>query len=153
MQAISSAYSFRLCQRNQPFFEKMLETLPKDAANGRLWDGLQSKLAATSVLWMFLLFPGCFFSDFWYYLGDFGRHFGPSWEPRGSPNRAFWHQVINKSRKMASRRGSWKNLEKSLTVDVQMRGFEHVKLWIFDNFTWELQSQRVFRHLRKKYRT
>ena len=30
---------------------------------------------------------------FWHHLGDFGRHFGTSWAPRGSQNRPFWHQV------------------------------------------------------------
>ena len=39
----------------------------------------------------------------WRHLGDFGRHFGPSWAPRGSPNRAFWHQVAPKSQKMRPR--------------------------------------------------
>ena len=41
----------------------------------------------------------------WRHLGDFGRHFGPSWAPRGSQNRAFWHQVVPKSIKMTSRGG------------------------------------------------
>ena len=37
---------------------------------------------------------------FWHHLGDFGRHLGTSWAPRGSQNRAFWHQVApNKSKK------------------------------------------------------
>ena len=36
---------------------------------------------------------------FWHHLGDFGRHFGTSWAPRGSQNRPFWHQVAPKSQK------------------------------------------------------
>ena len=40
---------------------------------------------------------------FWRHLGDFGRHLGPSWAPRGSQNRAFWHQVAPKSQKMRPR--------------------------------------------------
>ena len=37
---------------------------------------------------------GLYFRDpFWHHLGDFGRHFGTSWAPRGSQNRPFWHQV------------------------------------------------------------
>ena len=38
----------------------------------------------------------------WCHLGDAGRHFGPSWAPRGSQNQAFWHQVALKSQKMTS---------------------------------------------------
>ena len=33
---------------------------------------------------------------FWRHLGDFGRHLGTSWAPRGSQNRPFWHQVAPK---------------------------------------------------------
>ena len=29
---------------------------------------------------------------FWRHLGDFGCHLVSSWAPRGSQNRAFWHQ-------------------------------------------------------------
>ena len=36
------------------------------------------------------------------HLGDFRRHFVPSWAPRGSQNQAFWHQVALKSQKMTS---------------------------------------------------
>ena len=43
------------------------------------------------------------FYDFRHHLGDFGRHLGPSWAPRGSQNRAFWHQVVPKSQKMRPR--------------------------------------------------
>ena len=45
----------------------------------------------------------CFFWAFWRHLGDFGRHFGPSWAPRGSQNRAFWNQDALKCRKMRLR--------------------------------------------------
>ena len=38
----------------------------------------------------------------WCHLGDVGRHFWPSWAPRGSQNQAFWHQVALKSQKMTS---------------------------------------------------
>ena len=44
-------------------------------------------------------------------LGDFGCHLGPSWAPRGSQNRAFWHQVATKVGKMMSRKGCLKKLE------------------------------------------
>ena len=44
------------------------------------------------------------------HLGDFGRHLGPSWAPRGSQNPAFWHQVVPKSIKMMSRGGSQKKV-------------------------------------------
>ena len=36
---------------------------------------------------------------FWHHLGDFGRHLGTSWAPRGSQNRPFWHQVAPKKSK------------------------------------------------------
>ena len=43
---------------------------------------------------------------FWHHLGDFGRHFGTSWAPRGSQNQAFGHQVAPKSQsKKLSRKG------------------------------------------------
>ena len=45
---------------------------------------------------------------FWRHLGDFGRHLVPSWAPRGSQNRAFWHQEASKVGKMRSRKGSQK---------------------------------------------
>ena len=44
-------------------------------------------------------------------LGDFGRHFGPSWAPRDSQNRAFWHQDASKVGKMRSWKGSQKKHE------------------------------------------
>ena len=47
---------------------------------------------------------GLYFRDpFWHHLGDFGRHFGTSWAPRGSQNRPFWHQVAPKTQKMSPR--------------------------------------------------
>ena len=45
----------------------------------------------------------CARAAFWHHLGDFGRHFGTSWAPRGSQNRVFWHQVTPKSKKMRPR--------------------------------------------------
>ena len=36
------------------------------------------------------------------HLGDFRRHFVPSWAPRGFQNQAFWHQAALKSQKMTS---------------------------------------------------
>ena len=43
---------------------------------------------------------------FWRHLGDFGRHLGTSWAPRGSQNRPFWHQVApKKSKKKIIARG------------------------------------------------
>ena len=36
---------------------------------------------------------------FWRHLGDFGRHLGTSWAPRGSQNRPFGHQVAPKKSK------------------------------------------------------
>ena len=41
--------------------------------------------------------------DFWRHWDDFGRHLVPSWAPRGSQNREFWHQDAPKSQKMTSR--------------------------------------------------
>ena len=51
---------------------------------------------------------GLYFRDpFWHHLGDFGRHFGTSWAPRGSQNRPFWHQVAPKNqRKKLSRKSA-----------------------------------------------
>ena len=40
------------------------------------------------------------------HLGDFGRHFGPSWAPRGSPNRAIRRPDAPKVGKIASRKSS-----------------------------------------------
>ena len=52
----------------------------------------------------------CARAAFWRHLGDFGRplpdfgrHLGPSWAPRGSQNRPFWHQVAPNSQKMNPR--------------------------------------------------
>ena len=38
----------------------------------------------------------------WCHLGDVGRHFVPSWAPRGCQNRALWHQVALKPQKITS---------------------------------------------------
>ena len=48
---------------------------------------------------------------FWHHLGDFGRHLVPSWAPRGSQNREFWHQDAPKSQKMTSRMRHQKKYE------------------------------------------
>ena len=48
------------------------------------------------------------------HLGDFGRHFGHRWAPRGSQNRAFWHQEASKVGKMKSRMRHQKEYEFSL---------------------------------------
>ena len=45
------------------------------------------------------------------HLGDFGRHFGPSWAPRGSQNRAFGRQGVPKAAKIASKKRSKKKLD------------------------------------------
>ena len=47
--------------------------------------------------------PNKFLEPFWRHLGDVGRHLVPSWAPRGSQNREFWHQDAPKSQKMTSR--------------------------------------------------
>ena len=47
--------------------------------------------------------PGVFGDHLWRHLGDFGRHFGPSWAPRGSQNLVFWYKVAPKSQKMRPR--------------------------------------------------
>ena len=44
-------------------------------------------------------------------LGDFGRHFVPSWAPRGSQNRAFGRQGVPKAAKIASKKRSKKKLD------------------------------------------
>ena len=45
------------------------------------------------------------------HLGDFGRHFGPSWAPRGAQNRAFGRQGVPKAAKIASKKRSKKKLD------------------------------------------
>ena len=52
-----------------------------------------------------------FLVGFWHHLDDFGRHLDSSWAPRGSQNRAFWHQDAPKSRKMRSQKGCQKKLQ------------------------------------------
>ena len=42
-------------------------------------------------------------TPFWRHFGDLGRHLGSTWVPRGSLNRAFWHQDTPKSWKMRPR--------------------------------------------------
>ena len=58
--------------------------------------------------------PGCFFWAFWRDLRDFWRHLVPSWAPRGSQNRAFWHQDAPKRQKMTSRMRHQKKYEFSI---------------------------------------
>ena len=84
-----------------------------------------------------------------------GRFWAIFWTqaPRGFQNRAFWHQVAKKSRKMRSRRRSWKHMKKSWIFDGEMWGFGHAKPWIFINFTGELQCRRVFRLFHKSIET
>ena len=55
--------------------------------------------------------PGVFGDHLWRHLGDFGRHFGPSWAPRGSQNRAFGRQGVPKAAKIASKKRSKKKLD------------------------------------------
>ena len=45
-----------------------------------------------------------FIDAFWHHLGDFGRHFGPSWAPRGSQNRVLGRQGVPKVAKIASKK-------------------------------------------------
>ena len=52
-----------------------------------------------------------FLVAFLQHLGDFGCHFGPSWAPRGSPNRAFGRQGVPKAAKIASKKRSKKKLD------------------------------------------
>ena len=58
--------------------------------------------------------PGHSFWAFWRPLRDFGRHLVPSWAPRGSQNRAFWHQDAPKWQKMTSRMRHQKKYEFSI---------------------------------------
>ena len=53
---------------------------------------------------------------FWHHLGDFGRHFGTSWAPRGSQNRPFWHQVAPKTQKMSPRMRHQKMYENLIEI-------------------------------------
>ena len=63
-------------------------------------------------------------SDYWRHLCDFGRHFGPSWAPRGSQNRAFWYQDAPRCQKMRSRMRHQKKDE----FLIEFRS-EHVRFW------------------------
>ena len=53
---------------------------------------------------------------FWHHLGDFGRHFGTSWAPRGSQNRPFWPQVAPKTQKMSPRMRHQKMYENLIEI-------------------------------------
>ena len=55
--------------------------------------------------------PGVFGDHLWRHLGDFGRHFGRSWAPRGSQNRAFGRQGVPKAAKIASKKRSKKKFD------------------------------------------
>ena len=65
----------------------------------------------------------CARAAFWRHLGDFGRpladfgrHLGPSWAPRGSQNRSFWHQVAPKTQKMSPRMRHQKMYENLIEI-------------------------------------
>ena len=50
---------------------------------------------------------------FWRHLANFGRHFGPSWIPKGFQNRDFGHQVEKRIKNDVQKRDPKKH--KSLT--------------------------------------
>ena len=54
---------------------------------------------------------------------SFGAMLGRSWEPRGSPNRVFWHQVVSKSVEMMSGGGSQKKLELFIKICLENVSF------------------------------
>ena len=58
----------------------------------------------------------CARAAFWRHLGDFGRHLGPSWAPRGSQNRPFWPQVAPKTQKMSPRMRHQKMYENLIEI-------------------------------------
>ena len=76
----------------------------------------------------------------------FGAMLGPSWEPRGSPNRAFWHQVASKSVEMMSGGGSQKKLEILIELLSKKGCFGEAKMLIF---YWFLKEIGAFGLLRK----
>jgi hypothetical protein len=48
---------------------------------------------------------------FWRHLGDLGRHFGPSWLPKGSQNHTFLHNILQKVKKWRHRNDTKKKRE------------------------------------------
>jgi hypothetical protein len=51
------------------------------------------------------------FSAFWRHLGDFGRHFGPHWVPKGVPKSHIFAENQHKMRKNEIQEGVWKNMK------------------------------------------
>ena len=79
--------------------------------------------------------PGTkFWKHFWRHLADLSAILVPSWAPRGSQIRAFWHQVATKVGKMMSRKGCWKKLEISMEFWFENGGFGGAKSLIFHCF-------------------
>ena len=54
---------------------------------------------------------------FWCHLGDFGRHLGPSWAPRGGPKSHFSGKIPEKMRKKEVREPFGEKHEKTSTFN------------------------------------
>ena len=63
-----------------------------------------------------------FSSAFWRHLADLGRHFGPSWLPKGSQNHSFLAWNLKKMRKRAPKNDARKNMKFRLIFDAKMGG-------------------------------
>ena len=51
------------------------------------------------------------FEAFWRHLADFGRHFGPSWIPRGVQKSCFWVSCWKNDEKRVSENETRKNIK------------------------------------------
>ena len=91
-------------RKSRKFHPKSTKMVPQERS--------KSDLGSKAFPERFLVPPSyAFLVGFWRHLDDLGRFLGTSWAPRGSQNRAFWHQDAPKCRNMRSRMRHQKKYE------------------------------------------